>query len=174
MKMKERRRRHKMRVYARDKMRGRLLRKGWEPVTVERTMTVRNADGKKEEVPIECEVFSHATLGTELILDDANKAQKAQERHLKETFDERAAEHLKETGWILTEYGQWYKPNWSPVHEAKQQERLKDTGVQPGYYGTLRQAYRMQLKLDSAPDVEGLEESLEDMMLMSQASEFGA
>lgn len=169
MKTKIRRKRNQMRAYPHDKIRGRLSHKGWFASTIDGVMKVNG-----EDIPIQTEVWNHETLGKELRLEDANIAQKAHERHLKETFDERAAEHLTENGWTLRESGQWYLPNWNPVQDAKQRDRLRDTGVDPGFYGNLRQAYRMQLKLESMPEVEGLEESLEDLMLQSHSSQFGA
>jgi len=169
MKSKIRRKRNQMRVYPHDKIRGRLLRKGWYMETVDGTMRVG-----EDDIPVQTEVYTHEKLGEKLTLQLANIAQNRHEQYLKDTFDDRIEEYLLEKGWTLTENGSWYRPNWSPEHEVKQAERLEGTGVNPGYYATLRQAYRLQLKLDSAPEVEGLEESLEDLMLMSHSNEFGA
>lgn len=174
------RKRNNMREFPHDKIRGRLLRKGWTVSTIDGTMLVG-----EEEIAVQTEVYSHESLGNELSLEDANIAQKARERHLKETFDERASEYLEEKGWTQTENGQWYIPNWNPVVDAKQRERFEamresmtEKGVEfdlnPGCYASLRKAYKIQLKLDQAPEVEGLEETLEDLMLMTPSGDFGA
>lgn len=168
-KHKIKRKRNSMRSYPHAKTKGRLLRNGWQIEVVQGTMKIG-----EENIPVETEVFSHPELGQKLPLEQANLAQRSHEKQLLESFVERASAYLEENGWTLRPSGQWYKPNWNPAHEAKQQERLKDTGVEPGYYASLNNAYRMQLKLDSAPEVAGLEESLEDLMLMSHANEFGA
>jgi len=173
MKSKIRKKRNQMRTYPHDKIRGRLRKKGWESGTIDGVMKIGD-----DEIAVQTEVWNHETLGKELRLEDANVLQRRHEQHLKDTYDDRIEQCLLEKGWTLTERGGWYKPNWNPYYDNKdsceEDEEESNPTIAKGCYATLRQAYRIQLKLDSGPEVEGLEESLEDLMLMSHSNEFGA
>lgn len=166
------RRRHETKAARDHRQKNKLLNKGWEVVVEEGFWSV----GEKE-IPVEIELFSHPTLGEKLTLDAAKVVQRNHEEHLKETFDERTAEYLKEKGWTLDEERDvWHKPNWDMYYEEKQKREFEKLSfdMPTGCYATLRQAYHIQRKLDVEESSEDQEQSLEDMMLMSQSKDFGS
>ena len=124
-----------------------MVRNGWSIGTVQKEVV----PGVMVEVDSK---FNHPTLGEAASIDEACRILNAHRRSLRS--EEHVTEYLRSNSWTLTDRGQWFRPNWDFDFDQRQREQW-DSELEPGCYATLRQAAKIQAKLDSL-DLEPSEE----------------
>lgn len=131
---------------------------------VEKRAAHESAMRRKIKNETECELTDFVDIAT--LCNECREIKEAKKRYRTEGI----AQFLEDNGWVKSDRGQWYKPNWDYIQEERQRDRLEGK-ISTGFYGTLNQAHSIQLKINSAPEIEGLEEAIEDF---ASESEYGA
>ncbi len=96
--------------------------------------------------------ITHLTLGSAKTPLDACVIQNKHDREQAATYVQRMSDYLISEGWIFTEAGNWYRSNWDDLYEERQRARYMDDEGNvtrtTGFFGNLKQALRIQAKLD--------------------------